>query len=94
MAGSCWSSFGITTSFHTSLCIYPTSIVCPLQAYLQQYVQYPMFRSADGKAQDLSEFEEAREVIAALSAEYAAFEQPGGELGALCHHSDCGNLAA
>jgi hypothetical protein len=39
-----------------------------------------MFQSGKGKGQDLSEFEDAREVIAGLSAEYAAFEQPGGEL--------------
>lgn len=50
------------------------------KAYLQQYGRFPMFQSGKGKAQDLTEFEEAREVIASLSAEYAAFEQPGGEM--------------
>lgn len=45
-----------------------------------------MFQSGKGRGQDLAEFEDAREVIAGLSAEYAAFEQPGGELvGVLWH---------
>ena len=39
-----------------------------------------MFQSGKGKEPDYAEFEDAREVIAGLSAEYASFEQPGGEL--------------
>ncbi len=36
--------------------------------------------SGKSKAEDLGEFQDAREVVAGLSAEYLAFEQPGGEL--------------
>jgi hypothetical protein len=51
-----------------------------LQTYLHHFVELPMFQSGKGKGPDYAEFEDAREVIAGLSAEYASFEQPGGEL--------------
>lgn len=55
-----------------------------LQTYLHHFKELPMFQSAQGKGDDYTEFEDAREIISGLSAEYAAFEQSGGELVGIC----------
>ena len=50
-----------------------------LQAFLDNYKEFPMFHTSDGRktAESLDEFDDARQVVAALSAEYEA-----------CEHSD------
>ena len=46
------------------------------QAFVAEYEKFPMFRAGEGRhaQQDLSEFDDARETVAALSAEYHAAE--------------------
>lgn len=44
-----------------------------MQAFLGEYTKWPLFQTSSGAA-DLSEFDEAREVVARLSAEYCSFE--------------------
>lgn len=50
-----------------------------VQAFLDNYKDFPMFHTSDGRKiqENLDEFDDARQVVSALSAEYEA-----------CEHSD------
>lgn len=46
------------------------------QPFVAEYCKFPMFHSGEGRHRvpDLSEFDDAREEVASLSADYRAFE--------------------
>jgi hypothetical protein len=46
------------------------------QAFLHDYEKWPLFRTGEGRhaQQNLDEFDDARETVASLSAEYRAAE--------------------
>ena len=58
------------------LLVLMTVCAFPGQAFVAEYEKFPMFRAGEGRhaLQDLSEFDDARETVAALSAEYRAAE--------------------
>lgn len=45
-----------------------------MQAFLAEYTKWPLFQTSSGSA-DLTEFDDAREVVMRLSAEYRSFEE-------------------
>ena len=55
-----------------------TQVTCALQPDLGAMQEYPMFHTSDGRKviENLAEFDDAREVVAGLAAEYQACERP------------------
>lgn len=78
--GTCWSaqlpcSVNLSQLATAQLHIGQCTSSAP-QAFVREYEKWPMFHRGEGRdrQQNLDEFDDARETVAALSAEYCAAE--------------------
>lgn len=75
---------GLMLANHTSIrhlfnhCLSQYDKLMKRKAFLDNYKEYPMFHTSDGRKviENLDEFDDAREVVASLAAEYQACERP------------------